>query len=280
MDNFNIQLKENNTDNFICTSYSHLLYSENLKQINHSHSFVEIFYVVSGKGALVGENKPYPIKTGDLIIVNPNFIHTEISDKNSPLEYVYLGVKNLSFSDSNNALKDKNLFIFELVEIKDEVKKLSDSIEEEYTNKNVFWGIKINAICNELACLFFRSTNLSILPYNTVVAPSIAHKVQLYISSHFYDNITLDKLSSLFAVSKFHLSRTFKKTFNKTIIECINETRCKDAKNLLETSDMSITEIATLTGFNNVTHFTETYKKFINETPLSTRKKQNYLWNT
>ena len=45
----------------------------------HTHECTEIFYVVGGSGKFNIEGKLLPVTTDDMVIVNPNVEHTEVS---------------------------------------------------------------------------------------------------------------------------------------------------------------------------------------------------------
>ena len=57
-----------------------------------------------------------------------------------------------------------------------------------------------------------------------------------------------------------------------TCVDYINEYRLKIATNLLETTDMSIMEIAVKVGVNNISYFNKIFKKKFNLTPKEYRK--------
>ena len=52
----------------------------------HAHHCTELFYVSSGKGSFLVNDDVFDVKADDLIIVNPNVPHTEMSRDESPLE--------------------------------------------------------------------------------------------------------------------------------------------------------------------------------------------------
>ena len=56
------------------------------------------------------------------------------------------------------------------------------------------------------------------------------------------------------------------------IVDYINEYRLNIATNLLETTDMSIREIAVKVGVNNISYFNKIFKKKFNLTPKEYRK--------
>ena len=64
----------------------------------HFHNFTEIFYVIRGDGSFIVEDSEFEVKADDMIIVNPNVSHTEVSNEQSPLEYIALGIEGLLFS--------------------------------------------------------------------------------------------------------------------------------------------------------------------------------------
>ena len=57
-------------------------------------------------GSSVLQTKIYPVSANDLIIVNANVPHTEISLGDSPLAYIALGVEGLELSVSDKRRTD------------------------------------------------------------------------------------------------------------------------------------------------------------------------------
>ena len=56
-----------------------------------------------------------------------------------------------------------------------------------------------------------------------------------------------------------------------TVIEYVNILRCKEAKRLIS-EGQSVSEAAIASGFNNLSYFTRTYKKYVGELPSSNKK--------
>ena len=68
----------------------------------HTHACTELFYVVGGMGQFNIADRLLPVSTDDLVIVNPNVEHTELSLNASPLEYIVLGVEGLEFEPAED----------------------------------------------------------------------------------------------------------------------------------------------------------------------------------
>ena len=71
----------------------------------------------------------------------------------------------------------------------------------------------------------------------------------------------------MFSVSEGHLSRKFKKKTGRTVSQYIMTARLTSARRLLESSSMSIRDIAENVGFSSLNHFDKMFKKDHGFTP-------------
>ena len=94
----------------------------------------------------------------------------------------------------------------------------------------------------------------------------------IYIQKNFADKLTLDSLAENVNVCKNHLAREFKKYTRITIVEYINSLRCKNAQMCILNGE-SIATAAVVSGFDNLSYFSRTYKKHIGFLPSQTTKK-------
>ncbi len=97
--------------------------------------------------------------------------------------------------------------------------------------------------------------------------------IREYIKTNYMEKLTLDDISSLFFISKYHLSREYQKLFSVGILTDLTISRLSHAKSLLRFSTESIEEIATSCGFQTSTYFIKVFKKYENLTPLEYRHK-------
>ena len=105
---------------------------------------------------------------------------------------------------------------------------------------------------------------------------SIKAKLQLvhtYLEEHFAEKINLEDLYSRFFISKFHLSREYKKNYGVTILNDLVAIRISHAKSLLRFSDTSIEQIALSCGFQDAGYFIKVFRNAEGMTPLVYRKK-------
>lgn len=99
-------------------------------------------------------------------------------------------------------------------------------------------------------------------------------KVENYIRNHLEEKITLTDLINTFHVGKTTLCNTVKSKSGITVSGLIRRIRIEEAKNLLLTDSLAISEIAHRVGIDDYNYFTKVFKKETGLTPSEYRK----LW--
>lgn len=93
-----------------------------------------------------------------------------------------------------------------------------------------------------------------------------------YIQEHYSEDISLEELSDAASLSKGECCRLFKRITGNTPFEYLLMYRIKQSISLMETTNKSIGEIASLTGFNSFSYYSVCFKKIIGTTPKQYRK--------
>ncbi len=105
--------------------------------------------------------------------------------------------------------------------------------------------------------------------------PSIIYRAQEYI----YDNLAtvknVDEIAQSVGCSKSYLMHLFKDTTGISVIEFLIAQKMLSAKQLLLFTQLPISEIATLVGYNNQSQLSRTFKKMTGLSPLNFRKNQH-----
>lgn len=104
------------------------------------------------------------------------------------------------------------------------------------------------------------------------IIPSIILDIQHYLDNNYSQDINLDLLARTFNISKFHMSREFKKSIGKSPIDYLIDVRMARAKSLLYDSNRSIASICQLVGISNPNHFLYLFKEREGITPSAFRK--------
>ncbi|MDN6641502.1 MAG: cupin domain-containing protein, partial [Tetragenococcus sp.] len=62
----------------------------------HEHENVcEILIILNGKGRMIINNEIYHVTRGDVIVFNSKTLHEEFSNMQSPIEFIYFGIRSL-----------------------------------------------------------------------------------------------------------------------------------------------------------------------------------------
>ena len=88
-----------------------------------------------------------------------------------------------------------------------------------------------------------------------------------FINAHLDQDLRLTEIAALAQISPYHFLRLFKKSMGITPHQYILQSRIDKAKNLLQSSDLSIADIAVRVGFCDQSHLTRCFKRILRVTP-------------
>jgi AraC family transcriptional regulator len=102
--------------------------------------------------------------------------------------------------------------------------------------------------------------------------PPVLRRVLDYIEQNLHANITLAALAEVAGLSRYHFNRCFRGEMGRPPYQFVLSRRLDVARHLLETSDRSITDIASSTGFTSQANLTTAFRRAYGVTPLAFRK--------
>ena len=191
-----------------------------------------------------------------LSFVNNNFCQTEIIDKLNNMTYLFPQYTELEEELQNKILE----LLGEIIEL-----YLSDTLGRELKMK-----------CNLYEIIFLIYSNGKFIinekdeKYNCIQL-DYARKVIQYMENNFSENITIDKLAKELSLNKHYLIKIFKQITGETPIIYLRNLRIDCSKDLLK-QGYSITEAATLSGFNNISYYIRHFKDKNSVTPKEYQK--------
>ncbi|MDG0791561.1 AraC family transcriptional regulator [Cohnella ginsengisoli] len=102
--------------------------------------------------------------------------------------------------------------------------------------------------------------------------PSYVRQAVRAIDTRYWERLTLDALASELAVSRFNLSRTFKRYIGLAPVEYLIQVRMNHAKEYLKYAELPVADIAERIGIDHVSHFINLFRDRTGLTPLAYRK--------
>ncbi len=97
-----------------------------------------------------------------------------------------------------------------------------------------------------------------------------------YINDHCIEDLSLEEVADLAGFSKYHFTRLFKNFTGMTFYKYLNQKRIAHAEKLLIDPEISITEVALHSGFNNLSTFIRMFKLVKGCTPTEFRSMYDY----
>jgi two-component system response regulator YesN len=119
---------------------------------------------------------------------------------------------------------------------------------------------------------YFRNITLNLKKDSVYSDTDLVNNAKIYIERNYQKNISVEFVASLLHMNRSYLSHIFKKKFNKSFIDYLNEVRISHSKELLDHTDKKMYQIAKLVGYNNVRYFFHAFKKLEGITPDQYRK--------
>ncbi|MFT3935663.1 MAG: helix-turn-helix domain-containing protein [Chitinophagaceae bacterium] len=103
----------------------------------------------------------------------------------------------------------------------------------------------------------------------------MVEKAQSYIENNLHEKISVEHLSSLFAVGRRNFDRRFIKATGNTPVEYSQRVKIESAKKAFENSRKTINEVMYDVGYADVKAFREVFRKVTGMSPLEYRGRYN-----
>jgi len=90
---------------------------------------------------------------------------------------------------------------------------------------------------------------------------------KMYILNNLEQPLTIAQVAKHICQSESSLKRKFKSAHGIPVYQFIQYSRVMKAKDLLDTKQYSVTQVAYEVGYSNISHFSKAFKKYINHSP-------------
>ncbi|MHA6529352.1 AraC family ligand binding domain-containing protein [Paenibacillus sp. BAC0078] len=233
---------------------------------NHFHDYYVIGFIEQGKRNLVCNLKEYILSSGDVVIFNPQDPHACEAVDGRALDYRCINiqpevmreyVQEITGSNDLPRFTQPVLYQSELALSLHELHLMILESQSDFQKEELFMFL--------LEQLLREYTDTE-PPCPTRELTAEIKIICEYIESHYADSITLNQLSELAGISKYHLLRLFTKQKGISPYCYLETIRINHAKKLLEQGAPPI-EVASQTGFSDQSHFTNFFKRLIGLTP-------------
>ena len=245
-------------------------YGGDWHSLPHAHSYTELFYIVGGDGQFQINGKLFPVHAHQLVVVNPNVLHTEVSYEARPLEYIVLGIEGVELTIPGS---DEARYCFYSFPEHNEVLSCMRKVLLEMQERKPEYQTLCLACLDIIMVQLMRSASVTLtqthsrFPSNRQCA-----SVRDYIDQHYKENITLDLLAEKANINKYYMAHAFKREYGVSPINYLIARRIREGKRLLTETDFSLSQIATVLGFSSSSYFSQRFRSAEGISPTEYRK--------
>ena len=251
-------------------------------RVMHWHEDLQFIYVIEGTVCVKTLETEEILAAGEGIFINKNVVH--LVEKISSCKYksflfpayfisFYLGSPATKFTQSITensgvslvALHKTTAWCAEALQILQSLVRLEEK-------KDALYCYEVLSKLSALWLMMLRNTPIPDTVSNHT-ASFRTQKFLQYIEAHYAEEVTLDDLAKSANVSKSECLRCFKSTLRTTPYKYLMDYRLSRAEKLLKETDLPVSEIALMTGFNGQSYFGKCFKEKMRYSPSSYRRK-------
>ena len=250
----------------------------------HWHSALEIIVPMENWYDATINDRDYHVLSGEILIIPSGAIHS-LRAPQSGSRFIFLfDVSSIAtlhgFSQIESIFTPPQcLSKTTHPQIYDDVYHLLMQMRNEYFSEKDFAELTIFSLLLNLFVLI-GTNHLNSLNFLSSMRPSKqrAHTNKFntvieYIDTHYMYDLCLDDVAAAADFSKFHFSRLFKQYTGFTFCDYIRHRKIKAAEELLNQSDLTVTEIALQSGFVSLSTFNRVFRQLKHCSPTEYREK-------
>lgn len=247
----------------------------------HFHNCIEIGYCLSEAGSLVFENENLHFRTGDITIIPRHVPHTTCSQKGTKSLWSYLFLDLAAFI--TDLLPAKTLYdpgssdwfpqtyLFSREE-HPEIHFIAQRLLIEFRDKPAGWIEVARSLSLVLYHELIRMRASETAPKSEHETKSFVLKPALeYIHQNYMQQTNMKQLADICHLSETHFRRLFLSIMGTSPLSFINATRTSQACVLLDTTQLSIAEIAERVGISSIASFNRNFHQIMGVSPREYR---------
>ncbi len=221
----------------------------------HFHRAFELILVNEGKLIVTVDQKDFVLVKEHLAFIFPNQIHEFKTIGNSKITVILFSPELVSdfYMNYKGLIPLDNILL---------VAKKTDhtKLDTVYSQKSFLY-----ALCGDMV----HSTSFT--PVKQSPQMTVLYKILLYVERQYSAECTLKTVARYLQYDYQYLSKLFAQLMNMTFTDYLNHYRIIQAEHLLNNTRLSVSEVATRSGYNNLRTFHRNFKKITGRAPKDYR---------
>lgn len=255
--------------------------NKQMQFIRHFHNAHQILYVKGGAVCLTVGEREYIARENCLMLISRMEEHSikVLSDEGEYLRYyIELFPEQLNRMIPDPKLRsvfvsraDNFCHVFDMGEHAETIDRLFADMHSNSQEDAAFRNELMAAYLTQLMVTTYRA-HPEQFPQPKKGVNSAIYQVQQYLDEHFAEECSIAELAREMFLSPYYLSHAFKEWTGYSPKQYIMLSRISCAKELLFSTEFTVSEISAKCGFGDVSNFVRTFKKESGQTPEQYRK--------
>lgn len=232
--------------------------------------------VIKGKGVLEIGGRTYPIHEGQVFLIPPHTATTYRADDQDPWAYGWIGctgyrvdriLEQMGFTKDCPVLDVHNTTgLFQRILSIMHMHRISMSNEMFRTSELLrFFGLVMENRENE---------HPEVRTYSSDAYAQVAMK---YLNDNYMKKIKISDLANTIGIERSYLSHIFCEAYEKSPQQYLMQIRMEKARELLQETELRISEVASRVGYPDALAFSRTFRKEHGQSPSEFRESQRSL---
>lgn len=236
----------------------------------HWHENLELLYFIEGACRVINGDEELSVKAGDVVVINSEALHY-VKAKGMYCRYILLQLDAAYFETMGFHIGKS---VIRKIIHDEEVCRILEKALTEQKAEMPYYRENIKGMMLELLAIVFRKHLAEdVRNQDHSNKSKLVKQVAEYINGHYREELTVEAVSSACGYSRFYISKIFKEITGITVTRYINATRIEQARTLMKSTDMSLSEIAIQCGFMNLSYFSKVFKRIETVSPNAYKSK-------
>lgn len=241
------------------------------REMDYTPEYNKFYFICEGEGWLkIGDREYFP-KSGQLFLMPQGVIQSfsTISDNTFGKYWCHFTAR----------VGDKNLFdIIKLpyfIDVRNqaELTVLFKEMASCFQSDSLTSALRLKAALLQVIAFYIENTVIEDIHLVSSASVEKLALVLTYIDGHISEDITVEQLAELLHFHPNYFIRFFKAHMGSSPMHYINKIKLEKARELLEVTDMNISEVAEASGFKDLFYFSRIFKNYTGFSPSEYKNK-------
>lgn len=235
----------------------------------HAHEWMEILYIISGRGTYLVEGVQYPLESGDIFIIRPGEMHKLNIDPSDPYERIaiHFAPDSLSSLDPTHSLlapfEDRSMGRLNRYTLAEDPDGLLRAPFANFIFDNVP-NIRLNLFARLVQILTHLDGQFHVIKQQ--LPAEARNELVGYVYQHLFEDISVQSVTDEMHLSRSQVNRIFQQVTGTSMWKYVTAKRLLAARGMIQRGESAI-DACSACGFTDYSSFFRAYRNYFGHSP-------------